>query len=164
MLICHFLSSSQERKNVLLILRHNSNFRDICTELLHLAKAAYDIILIRSLEEIVVRCYDLNACSMSSLDDPLYDLVTCEDFNVYHVNIACLCSPDVDIGIYFILDGLFPTFLRSTECHQDRCVAEDLTKSLHDILECSEVEYVLEPVDSPLNNICRKLCDRTCFL
>ena len=111
----------------------------------------------------MVGCYDLNACSMSSLDDLLNDLIACENFNVNHIDITCLSSFDIDICIDFIFDSLFSAFLGSTECHKDRKIAEDLAESLHYIFKCSEVKYVLEPVDSPLNNICRKLCDCTGF-
>ena len=111
----------------------------------------------------MVGSYDLDACSVCSLDDLLNDLIACEDFNVYHVDKSGLGSLDVDVCIDLILDSLLSALFRSTECHEYRHVAEDLAEALHNILESCEVEYVFKPVDTPFNYVCRKLCDSFCF-
>ena len=111
----------------------------------------------------MVGSYDFDTCSVSSLNDLLNDLVACEDLYVDHVYKTCLSCLDVDVCIYLILDSLLAAFLGSTECHEDRHVAEDLAEILQYVCELVEFKYVFKPVDSPLYYVSRKLGDSASF-
>ena len=62
--------------------RHYCNLRDISTQLLHHAEASDDLLLLRSLKEIMVGSNYLYTCLMSSIDDCLNNFITCKCFYI----------------------------------------------------------------------------------
>ena len=96
-IVCsHFLCCSQKCENVFLVLWHNCNFRNVCVHVLHLAETIDDICFCRSLEEVVVGSDNLNACCVSTVDDLLNNLITCEDLYVDQIYISGLSCFDVE--------------------------------------------------------------------
>ena len=69
-------------QNILFAGRHNSHFRNISTEILHHTKTSDNLLLLRSLKEIMVGSNYLHTCLVSSIDDCLNNFITCKCFYI----------------------------------------------------------------------------------